>query len=92
LELLHIEKTEDRWYKGRTNAERVNACLKDEFGGRMIRVCGYAKVMAHLMFGIPLPSPPESVSYGLSEEGTTKLQSEFRTPLICGVFVTSRSV
>ena len=26
--------------------------LKDEFGGRMIRVRGAAKVMAHLMFGI----------------------------------------
>ena len=52
LELLHIEKPEDRRYKGRTNAERVNARLKDEFGGRMIRVRGYAKVMTHLMFGI----------------------------------------
>ena len=52
LELLHIEKPEDRRYNGRTNAERVNARLKDEFGGRMIRVRGYAKVMTHLMFGI----------------------------------------
>ena len=26
--------------------------LKDEFGGRMIRVRGTKKVMAHLMFGI----------------------------------------
>jgi hypothetical protein len=52
FELLHLEKPEDRRYNGRTNAERVNARLKDEFGGRMIRVRGYAKVMAHLMFGI----------------------------------------
>jgi hypothetical protein len=52
LELLHWEKPEDIRYNGRTNAERVNARLKDEFGGRMIRVRGCAKVMAHLMFGI----------------------------------------
>jgi hypothetical protein len=52
LELLHWEKPEDLRYNGRTNAERVNARLKDEFGGRMVRVRGYAKVLAHLMFGI----------------------------------------
>jgi hypothetical protein len=52
LELLHWEKPEDLRYHGRTNAERVNARLKDEFGGRMVRVRGYAKVLAHLMFGI----------------------------------------
>jgi transposase len=39
-------------YKERTTVERVFGRLKDEFGGRMIRVRGPAKVMAHLMFGI----------------------------------------
>lgn len=39
-------------YKERSTAERVNARLKDEFGGRMIRVRGNKKVMAHLMFGV----------------------------------------
>ena len=34
------------------NVERVNARLKDEFGGKMVRVKGWAKVTAHLMFGI----------------------------------------
>jgi transposase len=52
LELLHFERPEDRRYKERTNVERVYARLKDEFGGRMIRVRGYAKVLTHLMFGI----------------------------------------
>jgi len=52
FELLHLERPEDRRYKERTNVERVYARLKDEFGGRMIRVRGYAKVLAHLMFGI----------------------------------------
>ena len=39
-------------YQERTMSERVNARLKDEFGGRNIRVRGAAKVMAHLMFGV----------------------------------------
>jgi len=39
-------------YKERTMVERVNARLKDEFGGRNVRVRGAAKVMAHLMFGV----------------------------------------
>jgi len=51
-ELLHLERPEDQRYKERTTVERVYARLKDEFGGRMIQVRGYAKVMTHLMFGI----------------------------------------
>ena len=39
-------------YKERSTVERVNARLKDEFGGRVVRVRGHAKVMCHLMFGI----------------------------------------
>jgi hypothetical protein len=39
-------------YRERTMIERVHARLKDEFGGRFIRVRGAAKVMAHLMFGV----------------------------------------
>ena len=39
-------------YKERSGAERVNARLKDEFGGRMVRVRGHEKVAAHLMFGL----------------------------------------
>jgi len=39
-------------YNERSTVERVNGRLKDEFGGRMVRVKGHAKVMAHLMFGI----------------------------------------
>jgi hypothetical protein len=36
----------------RSSAERVNSNLKDNYGGRNIRVKGASKVMAHLMFGI----------------------------------------
>ena len=32
--------------------ERVNGRLKEEFGGRHVRVRGPDKVMCHLMFGI----------------------------------------
>jgi hypothetical protein len=39
-------------FRERTSVERVTARLKDEFGGRNVRVRGALKVMAHLMFGI----------------------------------------
>ena len=39
-------------YNERSAAERVNARLKDEFGGRYVRVRGHAKILCHLMFGI----------------------------------------
>ncbi len=32
--------------------EKLNGRLKDELGGKMVRVRGHAKVMTHLMFGI----------------------------------------
>lgn len=43
---------EKQRYHERSTVERVNGRLKDEFGGRMIRVRGHAKIMTHLMFGI----------------------------------------
>jgi len=52
LSLLNFKRPEDRRYNERSNVERVNGRLKDEFGGRMVRVRGAKKVMAHLMFGI----------------------------------------
>jgi hypothetical protein len=42
---------EDR-FRERTIVERTYGRLKDEFGGRFVRVRGGAKVMAHLMFGV----------------------------------------
>ena len=50
--LLNFNYAEDLRYRERTTVERVNGRLKDEFGGRLIRVRGHAKVMCHLMFGI----------------------------------------
>lgn len=39
-------------FRNRTTAERVNSTLKDNYGGRFVRVRGAAKVLTHLMFGI----------------------------------------
>jgi len=49
---INFAAPEDVRYRQRTTAERVNARLKDEFGGRFVRVRGHAKVTCHLMFGI----------------------------------------
>jgi hypothetical protein len=46
--------------------ERVNARLKDEFGGRHLRVRGGAKIMAHLMFGILALSVDQLLRLGQS--------------------------
>ncbi len=43
---------EARRYRERSTVERVNGRLKEEFGGRHVRVRGPEKVMCHLMFGI----------------------------------------
>jgi|TARA_B100000315_G_C14496857_1_gene550426 hypothetical protein len=39
-------------YNQRSSVERVNGHLKDNFGGRYVRVRGPAKVFTHLMFGV----------------------------------------
>jgi IS5 family transposase len=39
-------------FRERSTAERVNSNLKDNYGGRFVRVRGATKVMAHLMFGL----------------------------------------
>ena len=44
--------TERQRLRERSNVERVNGRLKDEFGGRRVHVRGHMKVMTHLMFGI----------------------------------------
>ena len=47
-----IHLAEEVRYNERTTSERVNARLKDEYGGRHVRVRGACKVACHLMFGI----------------------------------------
>ncbi len=49
---INFKNPKDIRYNERSNVERVNGRLKDEFGGKMVRVRDHAKVMTHLMFGI----------------------------------------
>ena len=50
--LVGHQLAEDVRYNERSAVERVNGRIKDDFGGRDIRVRGHKKVMCHLMFGI----------------------------------------
>jgi len=52
LEVINFKTPADVRYNEKSNVERVNGRLKDEFGGKTLRVRGYAKVITHLMFGI----------------------------------------
>jgi len=52
LRRIGFQLPEDARYNERTAGERVNGRLKDEFGGRHVRVRGAAKVMCHCMFGV----------------------------------------
>jgi hypothetical protein len=47
-----METDRVRRYRNRSSAERVNARLKGDCGGRNVRVRGAPKVHAHLMLGI----------------------------------------
>jgi len=50
--VIHMPTAEDIRYNQRSSGERVNGMLKDNFGGRNIRVRGHDKVYAHLMFSL----------------------------------------
>lgn len=52
LRLVGHRMAERVRYGERSTAERVNGGLKDNHGGRTVRVRGPEKVMCHLMFGI----------------------------------------
>ena len=49
---VELDPAEKVRYRCRSSAERVNSNLKDNYGVRIIRVRGAAKVMAQLMFAI----------------------------------------
>ena len=51
-EKIEFDPPKKARYKGRTEAERVNSNLKDDYGARYVRVRGASKVMCHLMFGV----------------------------------------
>ena len=47
-----LEPDRKRRFRGRTVVERTNSEIKDNYGGRHIRVKGPDKVFCHLMFGL----------------------------------------
>lgn len=51
-EKIPLDPAKKDRYKIRTTVERTNSTIKDDFGGRYVRVRGHEKVSAHLMFGV----------------------------------------
>lgn len=51
-EKIPLDPAKKERYNIRTSVERTNSTIKDDFGGRYIRVRGHEKVSAHLMFGV----------------------------------------
>ena len=51
-EKIYMDPATHKRFGQRSSVERVNSYLKDNHGGRNIRVKGPTKVMTHLMFGI----------------------------------------
>lgn len=49
---LHWKMPKAQRYNERSSVERTNGRLKDEYGGRNVRVKGKTKVLCHLMFGL----------------------------------------
>jgi len=49
---IEMEPDRARRYRDRAQAERFNSRLKDNCGGRFVRVRGHPKVHTHLMFGL----------------------------------------
>jgi hypothetical protein len=51
-EVLPMAPHEAVRYNERTVSERFNSRLKEEFGGKNVKVRGYEKVKLHLIFGV----------------------------------------
>ena len=49
---INMPDPDDLIYHERTAAERANGSIKDDYGGRHLRVRGALKVFCHLMFGV----------------------------------------
>src|SRR3954454_16013441 len=50
---INMPDPDDRIYNERTAAERVNGAIKDDYGGRHLRVRGHPKFFSPLIFGAP---------------------------------------
>lgn len=49
---IPLDPAKKERYKIRTSVERTFSAIKDDYGGRYIRVRGFEKVFTHLMFGV----------------------------------------
>jgi Transposase DDE domain/Transposase domain (DUF772) len=49
---INMPHSDDLIYNERTAVERTNGAIKDDYGGRHLRVRGHLKVFCHLMFGV----------------------------------------
>ena len=49
---INMAHPDDLIYNERTAVERANGAIKDDYGGRHLRVRGHLKVFCHLMFGV----------------------------------------
>ena len=49
---INMPHPHDLIYHERTAVERANGAIKDDYGGRHLRVRGHLKVFCHLMFGV----------------------------------------
>ena len=49
---INMPHPDDLIYNERTAVERANGAIKDDYGGRHLRVRGHLKVFCHLMFGV----------------------------------------
>ena len=56
-------------YRERSTVERVNGRLKDDFGGRRVRVRGHGKVLCHLLFGVLALTVERLLRLALREPG-----------------------
>lgn len=61
--VANYKTAEQQRYNERSTVERVNGRLKDEFGGRTLRVRGHTKVMCHLMFAIVALTADQLMSF-----------------------------
>jgi hypothetical protein len=79
-----MDPPEKERFKERSSAERVNANLKDNYGGRHVRVRGNKKVACHLMFGlVALPPGLQPASQCSTPKDEAGLAPPARKERIC---------
>ena len=81
LKRLGFEIPERIRFRERSTVERVNSRIKDEFGGRAVRVRGHAKVFCHLMFGVLTLAADQLARMALSASTSRSMGARLAHPL-----------